>query len=45
MKLFAVLALIATAIWLPYAFLQAAELQAHIDARNAAVERLARATP
>jgi hypothetical protein len=45
MKLIPILALIATAIWLPYAFLQAAELQAHIDARNAAVERLARLSP
>jgi hypothetical protein len=42
MKLLTLLAFIAAAIWLPYAFLQAAELQAQIDARNASAERLAR---
>lgn len=45
MKLLTLLAFIAAGIWLPIAFMQAAELQAHIDARNAVAERLARATP
>lgn len=45
MKLLALLAFIGTAIWLPIAFMQAAELQAHIDARNAGAERIARLTP
>lgn len=42
MKLLTALAFLAAALWLPYAFIQAAELQAHIDARNASAERLAR---
>lgn len=42
MKLLAALAFIAAAIWLPIAFMQAAELQVRIDARNATAERMAR---
>lgn len=42
MKLLTALAAIFTALWLPYAFMQAMELQAHIDQRNAALERIAR---
>jgi hypothetical protein len=45
MKLLAAAALIAAALWLPYAFIQAAALQAQIDARNAVAERLARLAP
>lgn len=47
MKLLTALAAILAAIWLPIAFMQAAELQAHIDAHNAAADArlLARATP
>lgn len=44
MKLLTLLASIAAAIWMPVAFMDAMELQAHIDARNATAERLARIT-
>jgi hypothetical protein len=42
MKLLTLLAVIAAGLWLPYAFMQAMQLQAHIDQRNAALERIAR---
>jgi hypothetical protein len=42
MKLLTLLVAIFTAPWLPYVFIEAMELQAHIDARNAAMERIAR---
>lgn len=44
MKLLTLLAFIAAGIWLPLAFMQAAQLQAHIDARNA-TDRIARLSP
>lgn len=42
MKLLTGLAALFAALWLPYAFMQAMELQAHIDQRNAMLERVAR---
>jgi branched-subunit amino acid transport protein len=45
MKLLFALAAILTALWLPIAFMQAMQLQSHIDARIAGVARLARASP
>ena len=45
MKTIIILAFVAAGLWLPWAFLQAAELQAHIDARNVTADRLARLAP
>lgn len=42
MKLLTVLAFVFAALWLPYAFMQAMELQAHIDQRNVSLEQIAR---
>lgn len=41
MKLLTALAFLAAAIWLPFAFMQAMQMQARIDAGNAS-DRLAR---
>ncbi len=42
MKLLTALAFVVACLWLPYAFMQAMERQAHIDARNATLDQIAR---